>query len=68
MTVAQTRIYTQARMMATDADLCRIFALTPAALERHRALIDQARAEAMTALRYERAVTTARRGKGKGGE
>lgn len=63
MTIRELRIYTQARMMATDADLCAMFRLTPDALERYRRGIEAARAEGMIALRYERARQTARRAK-----
>ena len=65
MTDLQVRIYTQARMLATDDDLCRIFNLAPAALERHRRIIDRARAEGMVSLRYERMQAAARNTKSK---
>lgn len=63
MNAKEAGIYTQARMMATDTDLQNILGLTPADLAKHRKLIDGARAEAMVALRYERARVTAKRTK-----
>jgi hypothetical protein len=67
MTLLESRIYTYARMLASDEELCRICNLTPAALERHRGIIDEGKAAGMVGLRYERAQTTARRNaKGKG--
>lgn len=63
MTYKQAKIYTQARMMATDVDLMRIFELTPEGLERHRRLIDRARGEAIVALRDKRARATAEKAK-----
>jgi hypothetical protein len=66
MTILQSRIFTFARMLATDEELCRICGLTPAELERHRALIDEAKAAGMVSLRFERAQEVARRGKAKG--
>lgn len=64
MTIMQGRIYTHARMMASDVDLMRIFELTPAGLERHRRLIEKARGEAIVALRDKRARATAEKAKG----
>ena len=56
----EVKIYQQAAQMASDDDIAQILDLTPAQLERHRALIDRARAEAMVKLRYARAQATAR--------
>ena len=40
--------------LATDADLCAMFAITPETLAKHRGLIDKARAGAITTVRYRR--------------
>ena len=56
------QIWAAARMMASDDELCRMFQMTPATLERYRATIEQGKAEGMVRLRYERAKEVARRG------
>lgn len=66
MTARERQIYTQVRLMATDADLVRIFNLKPADLERYRAIIDRGRTEMLVILRHKRAEATAGRAKGKG--
>ena len=44
----EVKIYHQAAQMASDDDIAKILELTPAQLARHRALIDRARAEAIS--------------------
>lgn len=51
----EAQIEMAALSMATDQDLCRIFQMQPAQLERYRGLIESARARALVALKNERA-------------
>jgi hypothetical protein len=66
MSALENEIYVQARKLATDEELCRMFKLTPERLERYRGVIDKGKTLGMVALRYERAESVAKRGKAKG--
>jgi len=49
------RIFAQARLMATDEELCKACSVTPAEIEDYRGTIEQARTEALVSVRFERA-------------
>jgi hypothetical protein len=66
MRALESEIYIQARMLATDEELCRMFNRTPERLERYRGAIERGKTAGMVALRYERAESVAKRGKAKG--
>ena len=58
--IMQSQIRIAAGRLASDAEICRICGVKPERLERYRAMIDAARAEAMVLLKYERAKVKAR--------
>ncbi len=53
--ILAAKIYTQARLMATDEDLCKVCGITPEQLDDYRAVIEEARTAALVSLRFERA-------------
>jgi len=59
-TIPISKIRMAAKQLASDAEICRICGIPPEALEPHRAAIEGWRAEAMVALKYDRAKSKAR--------